>query len=406
MATLREALEAAIAADFDDLATHMAYADLLSEQGDPRGELIQAQLALEDESLPAAERRKLRTRERQLLKKHQRGWLGELAPFLRDNAWRTDPEQTKWSVQFTFERGWLTHLNAPLLTANFARALKSASLARCLCRLELAGSFDDEFDSDLSFQGVYNGPLDLLQGAAWLKGLRDLRFGELRKDEIVPELLDHGEVYDDACTTRGDAVLDLIEQMPRLEELRLHCTIEERDEALFEMRSLSHLRVLQVHHCHTYSLDRMARNPSLRKLEQVLFMPHAVWPGGTSYLPRDEALLFLRSRSANKLTHLQLRMSDLGDSGVNAIIDTGLIRRLEVLDLRHGEVTDEGALALAKAIPAGRLQRLDLQRNRLTPRGIEALAALNLASLRTDYQQEPDEQGHYTDQYLYDGDWE
>src|SRR2546425_1209332 len=45
---LRRSLEDALAEDPDDLATHMAYADHLVELGDPRGEFIQVQLALED----------------------------------------------------------------------------------------------------------------------------------------------------------------------------------------------------------------------------------------------------------------------------------------------------------------------------------------------------------------------
>src|SRR4051812_30092601 len=45
---LQRALEEAVLSKPDDLAAHSAYADLLMEQGDPRGEFIQAQLALED----------------------------------------------------------------------------------------------------------------------------------------------------------------------------------------------------------------------------------------------------------------------------------------------------------------------------------------------------------------------
>ena len=55
MSSLRAALEDAIAANPDDRAAHSAYADLLTEEGDPRGEFIAVQLALEDESLPPAE---------------------------------------------------------------------------------------------------------------------------------------------------------------------------------------------------------------------------------------------------------------------------------------------------------------------------------------------------------------
>src|SRR5262249_25890457 len=56
---LQKSLESALAENPDDLAAHSAYADYLSEQGDPRGEFIQIQLALEDESRPAAERKQL-----------------------------------------------------------------------------------------------------------------------------------------------------------------------------------------------------------------------------------------------------------------------------------------------------------------------------------------------------------
>src|SRR4051812_25937071 len=45
-----EALERAIAANPHDLAAWGAYADYLAEQGDPRGEFMHVQLALEDEN--------------------------------------------------------------------------------------------------------------------------------------------------------------------------------------------------------------------------------------------------------------------------------------------------------------------------------------------------------------------
>src|ERR671931_270878 len=100
--SLREALEAALVEDPGDRATHSAYADLLMEQGDPRGEFGRVQLALEDPALPAA-----------LHKKHQAQWLGELAPFLLG-------EDSQ--VTFQFARGWLDRLHLGSLTVNLARA--------------------------------------------------------------------------------------------------------------------------------------------------------------------------------------------------------------------------------------------------------------------------------------------
>src|SRR5215469_1293480 len=79
MPSLRDALEAALVEDPDDLATHRAYADYLQEQGDPRGEFIQVQLALEDPTRSAAERKTLQQREAKLLKAHQAEWLGDFA---------------------------------------------------------------------------------------------------------------------------------------------------------------------------------------------------------------------------------------------------------------------------------------------------------------------------------------
>src|SRR5436305_1044361 len=48
VSTEQKALEAALVAHPDEVAAHSAYADYLTEAGDPRGEFIQVQLALED----------------------------------------------------------------------------------------------------------------------------------------------------------------------------------------------------------------------------------------------------------------------------------------------------------------------------------------------------------------------
>src|SRR6516165_4013070 len=75
----REALEAALAENPDDLATHMAYADWLNDQGDPRGEFSQAQLALEEPGRSPKERKSLQKREQELLSIYERQWIGDLA---------------------------------------------------------------------------------------------------------------------------------------------------------------------------------------------------------------------------------------------------------------------------------------------------------------------------------------
>src|SRR4051812_24854773 len=103
---LREALEAALVEDPDDIATHAAYADLLSEEGDPRGEFIQVQLALEDETVPPQRRKQLQEREEQLYDAHHRKWLGELASLEVETEYDDDP----LSFNFDFRRGWIDTL--------------------------------------------------------------------------------------------------------------------------------------------------------------------------------------------------------------------------------------------------------------------------------------------------------
>ena len=71
-----ESLLAEVYASPNDDAPRMVLADVLLERGDPRGELITLQLARGRDGEPTE-------RERELLKKHGKGWLGALATVLR-----------------------------------------------------------------------------------------------------------------------------------------------------------------------------------------------------------------------------------------------------------------------------------------------------------------------------------
>ncbi|MDQ3341158.1 MAG: TIGR02996 domain-containing protein [Myxococcota bacterium] len=62
----------------DDDGPRVVLADALIERNDPRGELISVQLRLAQDPTDRA----LKTRERELLAAHAKGWLGELAPIL------------------------------------------------------------------------------------------------------------------------------------------------------------------------------------------------------------------------------------------------------------------------------------------------------------------------------------
>src|SRR5260370_4044110 len=129
-------MEAALVEDPDDLGAHMAYADLLIEEGDPRGEFVRLQLALEDETLDAAAREKLRKQEKSLFRKHGRSWLGGLAPFLLDRPAKEDFETPKRTYRMA--RGWLDSLDLYWVRGDMTQALAQAPEAPLLRRLILS----------------------------------------------------------------------------------------------------------------------------------------------------------------------------------------------------------------------------------------------------------------------------
>jgi uncharacterized protein (TIGR02996 family) len=135
---LQQALEAALMENPEDLAAHMAYADHLMEQGDPRGKFIQVQLALEDPGRSPNERKHLQAREAELLQTYQREWLGELAQELLGNkdlgAGDPPPE---FRSRGSWARGWLDALYLGELDLPLARRLAREPAARFLRRLQI-----------------------------------------------------------------------------------------------------------------------------------------------------------------------------------------------------------------------------------------------------------------------------
>jgi len=123
--------------------------------------------------------------------------------------------------------------------------------------------------------------------------------------------------------------------------------------------------------------------------------------------PAVKALV--NSTTLPALTHLQLRLSDMGDKGVKEIIASGILGRLKVLDLQHGCITDAGANLLAKCADAKKLERLDLMDNSLTPAGIAALqvAGVKAAALHQWTPRAGQREGDWGDaEFLYAGDIE
>ena len=139
----RAALELALAANPDDFATHAAYADLLTEQGDPRGDYIRLQLALEDRQQPVERLRAMEQEAFELSQRHETEWLGPLAAHANVVAWGnaigTRVTVQRPNVEFTMRRGWLNEVRVRNLSGEVQDALVECPIARLVSDLTVQG---------------------------------------------------------------------------------------------------------------------------------------------------------------------------------------------------------------------------------------------------------------------------
>jgi hypothetical protein len=237
----------------------------------------------------------------------------------------------------------------------------------------------------------------VLRRAKWLGGLRVLRIGPFTEE-------DYTRHAPSSIHAPGDQAHHLVAKAPKLEELYLMAY--DVDTAKVFSQPLPNLRVLQVYHVDRYPFDRLARNSSLTTLTHLLCHPKARMSyDAEAHIRLPGVRAVLRSPHLQRLTHLRLRLSDMGDDGCREIVASGALERLKMLDLRHGRITDEGARVLADCPDFGHLEQLDVAWNRLTPAGVRALrqAAKVRVEARAQYQPSGDDE---EDEYLYQGDYE
>ncbi|MGF1582297.1 MAG: TIGR02996 domain-containing protein [Gemmataceae bacterium] len=424
---MREQLEQNILDNPHDDAPRLIYADWLEENDEnDRAEFIRTQIALEDENLSTVDRQTLAQRETELLEKYQRQWLGKLAPFLLDNEDDIRYDRAGNNCEFRFHRGFFEELQIGTLGFHLVNAIIQAPEMQWVQRFcvefqttehEYQYRVDTKGDSSL-LEGLpkkFNTE-ELLLLCPYLRNVRYLRIGENWDEETG--------WTDSWCY--WETVPKLVAKMPKLEELHLFCKDYDPEE-LFSLTTLPELRVLWSFHLggmfrdyqaetgYVYPLEILANNTNFQNLETIRFHPHQSReseypePGNyhnyrhLSYLPLDQVRYLLETPNLPKLRHLQLRLSDMGDEGCEAIAESGILKRLKILDLRHGAITDEGAKLLAECPDLRNLERLDVNRNGLTQGGLELLRSTGITVLGDDQQTPEELEGR---QYLTEGDFE
>jgi uncharacterized protein (TIGR02996 family) len=405
---LQRSLEEALVENPDDLAAHSAYADYLMEQGDPRGEFTQVQLAQEGPGRPTTERARLRQRESELLERHAREWLGDLGRFLAGD-W-SGPDKP---YHYQFSRGWVDLVRVLPEPGAILVSLARSPEVRLLRRLEIV--YDMRYHP-FDFTQFTKGPEKALKGgeqareiweaptmtlffkSVYLSNLRALKLGFSDSGQQVG----HSTQVDPFGNCQAQQVIDLLARCPRLEELYLNTNFRGIDR-LFALPALGNIRVLQYYYGTgyvgnnpaPYPLAALANNVSLRRLTTL-----RLHPGRDTTIGLDEMDAILRSPHLPSLTHLQVHMTTFGDEGCRRLVDSGILRRLKVLDIGYGNMTDEGARLLVGCPDLKHLEVLDVSRNALTARGIAALRATGIQVV-ADAQHAPDEED-----YLYEVDFE
>jgi uncharacterized protein (TIGR02996 family) len=420
LASEEDAFQKALVANPDDLAGWCAYADYLVEKGDPRGEFMQTQIALEDENRPKKERTALKKKEQELLAKHEKDWLGGLAPYVFKATKTEEDEEEDYDdyapkIEYVWRCGFLSQLTVGRLTMAVAQLLASDPVTRFVRELHIHKVFNGHYVTYAPKQpkprvktpkgAEHHSELFELIGSPLFTNLRVFQMG----GEIPP-----ADGWCD-CHTYASGLAHAVAAMPRVEVLDLYCK-EYDSGALYQLTNLTHLRELRIYHLGgraragfnpIYPLNVLANNPVFANLTHLLFHPHLGEDldndGPISYIPVEQVRALVRSPHLKKLTHLQLRLSDMGDDGVREIIASGILKQLKWLDLRGGRISDGGAKLLAACPDAKHLEHLDLSRNAVTSAGLRALRKAGVKAVAND---------PFTDheldhrQYLFEGDGE
>jgi uncharacterized protein (TIGR02996 family) len=402
-----EAFERAIIENSDDLASYSAYADWLQERDDPRGAFIAVQLALEDEAHSGAARDALKEREQELLAAHEHAWLGELAPhFLDRHDQHGNPRPT---VEYWWGRGFISEMRVQHFTVPLARAVAQSPATRLLHKLHIEsaprnlrlpplgvrrrdqpdlleylempeGSTDPvpvpELEEPTLLSTSEREPCFELIGSPCLQSLRVFQFGADAESEP--------DGWTEA-TAEALGLEHLVASMPRIEELYLLCHGYDA-KALFALPNLSHLQVLRIYGLgqqgapdQPIPLQALARNPVLGALTHLLVHPQ--YTRARAFLPLSEVRELVNAPHLKSLSHLQLRLSNMGDEGVSALVASGIMKRLGWLDLRNGAITDAGARLFAECAATRSLRRLDLSRNAVTSIGMGMLKRMGVSAL-------------------------
>jgi uncharacterized protein (TIGR02996 family) len=339
---LEQAMFDALASGTDDPGPSLVYADWLQSNGNPWGELITVQHALEKQPKDKA----LKKREATLLKD-----LPLPEPKVGSVSWR---------------RG-------------------------CIDAFHVFND-GDWMDPAYDMLPMVRGVLDLPHCGA----LRELRSGVIRwdyNDQDVPNLLAEaakrplakyvrrlflGDIPDNVDMDHhhiGD-VRKLSKQFPGLTELKLYSGVASwSGPSNFEFGPLAlpKLKTLIIQTCGlTSKRAKQLTDSTLPELESL-----EVWVGSPDYSANCKLKDFkplLEGKKFPRVTTLRLKNNEFTDELAAALVKSAVAPKLETLDLSMGVLSSEGVKALISGASAfGKLKVLDVSESYVTPADVKAL---------------------------------
>ena len=327
----------------------LIYADWLEERDDPRGEFIRVQCALSQDRLDSTERQRLKRRERELLRAHNKTWLSERPSNTRDPKFvRGFIGHIAMNVKTFISQGFQICAQVPLESIELTGGgdqMKDLIKCKWLRQIKAINFKRNRFPahSIASFAAcVYLENLQSLEISATRCDLNDLRAlcNPFSMRELRCLSLDYTNIND-----RGMCMVADAECFRNLESLRLEKSDVSGDfiqGALF--------------------------NESLRKLEI----------SDARYNPRGNAIIHNLIRADSpvfpNLEALILNGMFVSNHSFVELVNSHRFPNLHTLGLNHCDIDDDGAFVLAGSQLLGQLTDLRMSYNNLDLDGIMALA--------------------------------
>jgi len=345
-------LLAEILADPASDAARLVYADHLIELGDPRGELVQAQIKFEKIEWDDPARRVIDERIADLLAMYETEWTRDVRALGFDDHLQ----------QVSLRRGFVEKVTIDAKDA--ARIVPALRAITPLRELHVTAKDDANIDA----VGVAAADLEALSFRSFARGA----------DRAVANRIPHWP-YKGKLQT-------------------LHVVGPDAAKAIAITPALASLRRLRVSGISSVGMAALAEAKHLANVHTLELPQSGLGPTGVDILARgaltgitrlqleqarltgDELAPLAGSPFAPQLQQLRVHHNKLANAGARLL--AAQFPALELLDVESAELRADGAHTLMSSTKLARLQSLDISRNGLGDEVVRAIEAVSLPALR------------------------